>query len=231
MSPTTSAERGSERSEVRSDDGWTAKRSSPDEQMTREGVAGERRPFPLLYPEYGPVDSVVGFGLFYLLVDAVTPTLVEALAGPFPDLASGTVTTGTALALWAVFGLTVLTVVLTQAKPNPRRFDTRAERDAFLDANRPTEWDYRLNLALLVLGGSTAALAWGTAVDVLRGMLPVVVDLGGAVPSVGNVAVFVVFFVGFAAYSRGLDRLVVGGLRELLYRYHLDARDEDGADR
>ena len=203
----------------------TARREIPTSDAP-ERVGESRSDFDwLLYPEYGPIDSIVGFAIFYLLVDALTPTFVDALALVLPDVATSTLTTGTALALWLVAGITALTVVLPQVAANPRRFDSRDERDAFLDANRPSEMQYKVNLTLLVLGGATAFLAWRTVLDVFRGMLPVVVELGGEIPPVltaGNVAIFVVFVVGVAAYARGLDRLVIGGVREFLYRTMLD---------
>lgn len=177
-------------------------------------------PLRVFYPAYGPIDSVLGFGLFYLLVDLATPLLAEALAGLL-GVESAAVETFAAVLLWAVFAATAFGAVLTQTADNPRTFDDRTEREAFLAANRPRPWEYRLHVALATLGGAVAALAWETFVVVFEALLPAVVELDGTVPAVltpGNVAAFVVFFLGFAAFSRGLDRLVIGTLRESLYR-------------
>jgi hypothetical protein len=192
---------------------------------TPEQTATDSRPVRLLYPEYGPVEALVGFGVFALIVEWLTPALVAALAGPVPDLVPEPLTTVTAVLLWVALGATVAAIVLPLLDANPRTFDDRRERDAFLDENRPSDRDYRVNLALMVLGGATAVLAWPTFVAVLRETVPVVVALGGPVPTAwtpGNVAIFAVFVLGVAAYSRGLDRLLVGGMREFLYRYHAD---------
>lgn len=221
--PSRLADGGHSNADERPIDAESTPRETADDGPTEEYRG--RGPYRLLYPAYGPVESLVGFGLFYLLVDRLTPVVADALAGPVPALVPEPFATLVALLLWLVFGLTVGTTVLAQVRANPPTFGSANERDAFLDANRPSERDYRFNLALLVLGGSTAVLAWPTMLEVLRGLLPVVVTLDGTVPAVltvGNVAVLVVFFLGFAAYARGLDRLVVGGMREFLYRTSAD---------
>ena len=179
-------------------------------------------PVGLLYPAYGLVEALVGFGVFGMLVDQITPAAVAALTDTYPGLV-GPVTTGAAVLLWLVAGAMAMAEAIEQARANPRTFPTAAERTAFLDANRPSEAHYRLNLVVMVLGGSMAVLAWNTVVDVLASAVPVVIDAGGTLPAsltLGNVAVFVVFVVAVAAYARALDRLVVGGAREFLYRTH-----------
>jgi hypothetical protein len=175
----------------------------------------------LYYPAYGPIEAVVGVGLFYLIVDRVTPTLVAGLDGPLPDLVPEPLTTFMAFLLWVVLGATVTGVVLTQLRENPREFTTPAECDEFLASNQPSAWEYSRNGAMALLGGAIALLTWNTFIFVLRSITVVVVEPGGAVEAtvaVTDVAVFVVFLVGFAACVRGLDRLVVGGLRDLVYR-------------
>lgn len=175
----------------------------------------------LLYPEYGPIESLLGFGLFYLLLDTLTPHIVTTLTGPFPDLVPEPVTTATAALLWLVGITTLLAIALTQLDANPHTFTDQDARATFLDQHRPTEPFYTRSLGLLVLGGATAYLTWDTTITYLEGLLPVVVDTTGEFPGVmtiENTVVFVLFFVGFAAYARGLDRLIIGGIREFLYR-------------
>ena len=121
--------------------------------------------------------------------------------------------------------MTVLHVALDLFRPNPRTFTDPEARDAFLDAQRPSAADVRRNLVVMVLGAATALLAWETVVAVFEAMIPVVIEPGGQLPaslSLGNVAILVVFFLAVAAYARALDRLVVGGAREFLYRHYTD---------
>lgn len=199
--------------------------ASADADTVADASESRHGPFYLLYPEYGAIDSLVGFAIFYLILDTLSPTLVDALATALPSVAPDTIGTGLALLLWLVAGVTALAIVVPQVQANPRRFETRHERDAFLDANRPSATQYRFALALVVLGGIVSVLAWQTFLDVLGALLPFVIELDGTLPSTlspATVAVFVLFVVGFAAYSRGLDRLVIGVVRDLLYRSTVD---------
>ena len=190
-----------------------------------ESEENEHQSVQLLYPKYGPVEALVGLGVFYLIVDQLTPVLVDALAGPLPTLVPDPFTTLAALALWGVAVLTLGTQAYAQLRANPVTFDSRAERDAFLDCERPTNGEYRFNPVLMVLGAATALLAWDGATGFLQDVIPVVIELEGDMPAamtIENALVFAAFFVGLAAYTRGLDRLVIGGMRELLYRLYAD---------
>lgn len=194
--------------------------------MTEHGtVKRTTTPVRLAYPAYGPVESALGFGLFYLVVDRVTPVLVAELSGEFPALVPDPFRTFTAMLLWLVLGITVLTAVLDQVRDNPRTFDTPGERREFLADNRPATGEYWRYAGLAGVGGAVAAVTWDSFRDVLPDLLVVVVSQDGAelagTPLV-DVLAFVSFFLGFAALSRGVDRLAVGALRDLLYR---SARD------
>jgi len=177
----------------------------------------------LAYPAYGPVESALGFGLFYLIVDRVTPVLVAELSGEFPDLVPGPFRTFTAMLLWLLLGITVLTAVLDQVRDNPRIFDTPEDRREFLADNRPTAGEYWRYAGLAGLGAVVAAVTWDRFFEVLPDLLVVVVSQDGGelagTPAVDVVA-FVAFFLAFAAFSRGLDGLAVGAFRDLLFRAH-----------
>ncbi|QSG12330.1 hypothetical protein HSBGL_1920 [Halapricum desulfuricans] len=92
-----------------------------------------------------------------------------------------------------------------------------------MDRKRPTDSEYTFNPVLLILGATFALLAWNGAIGFLENVIPVVVELDGEMPTamtVENAFVFAAFFVSLAAYTRGLDRFVIGGMRELLYRLY-----------
>lgn len=185
----------------------------------------KRRPAPLHYPAYGAVAALVGFAVFYLVVDALMPTLSATVAEVLPGIVPDPFTTLVALLLWGLLGLAVIGIILEQTKDNPREFETTMARDAFLDKHRPTRSAYALSLVLLVAGGVTAAIAWPTFIDVLEAMVPVVTSPGDGLPDAVTLersVVFVGFLLGFAAFSWSLDRLVIGRLREFLYRRHTD---------
>jgi len=195
----------------------------PQDGLTESGNVESRHPVQLLYPQYGPVEALVGVGVFYAIVDRMTPVLVEALEGVLPTLVPDPFTTLLAMFLWAIALLTLGSQVYAQLRPNPLTFESRADRQAYLDRKRPTDGEYTFNLVLLTLGAIIALLAWNGAIGFLEDVIPVVVELDGEVPAamtVENAFVLAAFFVGLAAYTRGLDRLVIGGMRELLYRLY-----------
>ncbi|ACV10311.1 hypothetical protein Huta_0122 [Halorhabdus utahensis DSM 12940] len=199
---------------------------SPQDDLTESGKVESRHPVQLLYPQYGPVEALVGVGVFYVIVDRMTPVLVEALEGAVPTLVPDPFTTLVAMFLWAIALLTLGSQVYAQLRPNPLTFESRADREAYLDRKRPTDSEYTINLVLLILGATIALLAWNGAIGFLEDVIPVVVELDGEMPAamtIENALVFAAFFVGLAAYTRGLDRLVIGGMRESLYRLYTGA--------
>lgn len=184
------------------------------------------RSVQLLYPNYGAVEALVGFSVFYLSVDQMMPVMVDALAGPLPTFVPDPFTTLIALALWGVALLTLGTQVYAQLRTNPVTFESREDRDAFLDRERPTNEEYRFNIVLIMLGAATALLDWNGAIGFLQELVPVVIELEGDMPAamtIEKALVFAAFFVGLAAYTRGLDLLVIGGIRELFYRIYAGA--------
>ena len=62
----------------------------------------ERRPVPA----YGPVDALLGYGLFYVVVERATPTVVAVVGDAVGDAAL--VRLGLALALWFVLAVTLI---------------------------------------------------------------------------------------------------------------------------
>lgn len=190
-------------------------------------VTGDRtqRPIRVFYPEYGPVEAVLGLGVFYLVVDVATPVLVETLAEPMPGLVPEPLTTLTAASVWVVAGLVVFATAVDQWQANPREFESRKERDHFLDASRPDEWRYYAYAGVVLVGATVAYFSWDTFQMVLERSIVTVVEADASIV-VGTldaeVVVFVAFFLGTAAVTRGIDRIVVGSIREFAYRWHRD---------
>jgi len=189
---------------------------------TPGGTRSERRRFAIYYPEYGILEAIVGYALFYTVVDFATPILVASLAADFPEYVPGAVQTWAAAALWIILGLTILGQLQAQASANPRVFGTREELIHFLRDERPTGWKYRLNVTLALVGGVVVWGLWSAFWNALEELLLAMPDLDAvtvlAPETIGTIAVFA---VAFAALGRGIDRLVTGVAREALYR---DAR-------
>lgn len=192
-------------------------------QVSRETSESTRRSVRLFLPEYGPVESILGVLLLSLVVESLTTTLLDSLATAAPRLSPDPVTTGMALLPWLFLGTTLLFVGLRQFEANPRTAVDDDGRAAYLAEHRPTMSGVLNAVALVVLGAVTVTLSWGLALEGLRALLPVVVGTASGTatgPSVLEVAGLVALLLGFAADARGLDRVLVGGARELRYQHY-----------
>lgn len=160
-------------------------------------------------PAYGPVDALVGYLVFYVFVDRATPTVVEVVTGALSSVPGSAVRLGLAFALWFVLAVTVI----DQARRQLEAYAAARRND---EASGPAE-PWLLAYLLLALGpGAVAVLTFDRAVQTGIALIDLVAALDvGAFPPV-DVALLVVFFVAFGLASWALDRLLIGGLRELL---------------
>ncbi|WP_158059272.1 hypothetical protein [Halorussus halophilus] len=163
-------------------------------------------------PAYGPIDALLGFVMFYVLVDRATPTFVDVIPTVLPSVSPSLVRLGLALALWFVFVVTSIDQIRRQLAalgvithdaitPSSRRRGT------------PTETEALLYLVLALVGGTVAAWTFDRGIETAVSLIPVVVtiDVTAFVPE--DFAVMVVFFLSFGVASYALDRLLIGGLR------------------
>lgn len=189
--------------------------------MTESVAAGRRSertardgPIRLYYPEYGSISGVLGYWLFYYVVDLATEPLAERLPAVLPDLTASVVTTWLAVTLWFFLGVTILDVVLRQVRPNPHAFESEGERTRFLRSRRPTSVENTLYLGALAVGTALVALNWTAPAALVPRLVATLgsVEALAAVPAF-DVAGLVAFFVGFWWTTFALDRLLVGGLR------------------
>lgn len=177
--------------------------------------------FRLFYPEFGPVDAVLGFALFYFLVGLATVVAVDSLANSAPTLVPEPLSTWAAYLLWVVLALVALGQLVVQVQSNPRTFATAAERRQFLETRRPTERQYRWWAVWVFVGGAVAYVTFSRFVPTFATVVRFFVDLFvGPVPTgpfrVVDAFLFVSFFVAYSVLTRGLDRLVIGSLRSLV---------------
>lgn len=165
-------------------------------------------------PAYGPVEALFGYTLFYVVVDRATPTITatfaEILAVP-PSL----VGLGLAVLLWFVLLATGFDQVRRQLAALGYGSHDAVTRDADRFGT-PSEGQALGYLALLLVGSVVVVWTFETALATTVSMIRIVtaVDPSGFV--LEEIAVMVLFFVAFGVATRALDRLVIGGLRELL---------------
>lgn len=170
-------------------------------------------------PEYGLVRTPVVVGV----LAAATAVAAPAVAGAVGVALVESVLYGVA----AAAGLAALAYEwLRQRRDNPHEFVARDVVAQFYEQQRPGPREHLLHLAVAVVGLAAVWRGAAPAVGRWEGALLLLERLaaGEPLPPVDpvNVAWAVVTAVGLALLAVGLDRLLVGGYREL--RYHLASR-------
>jgi hypothetical protein len=164
------------------------------------------------------VDAVLGFLLFYYLVDRATPTVVAVLTESTLSLSPSLVRLGLAAFVWFVLAVTVLEQVRRQlASLGIGRYDTN--RFSVFGRETPSETQALVALVAVLVFGLTAAWTFASAVETAISMIRIVATVDAGAFALGEFAVVVVFFVSFSLASKALDRLLVGGFRMLFTEY------------
>lgn len=176
------------------------------------------------YPRYGTVQSLIWFALFYLVAARATDAFVETLQAVDPSTDPSVVKLGMAVSLWVVLIAVIAGELLRHAHDNPERFVARQVLVEFTEQHRPTLREHVGWLLAAVAGGAVVFMAgdrfFGTLDDALLvgGRLA---DQGALEPfSPVNLGWGVAFLAGFALVAHAADRVVVGSVREVIYRYH-----------
>jgi len=164
------------------------------------------------FPAYGPIDAVLGYTLFYVVVDRVTPAVVEVFSETLLDLSPSFVGFALAAALWFILGVTVVDQTRRQlAALGVGSYDEYQLR--VWSRVTPTSVRTAGYLAALAVGATVAALTFERAIEALLGFIPAVATADVAAFDVVGVVVLIVFFVSYGVATHSLDRLVIGTIR------------------
>lgn len=172
------------------------------------------------YPLYGSVERLVWLALLAVVVGSATAAVVETVAAV-------AATTDTAWLRAAVVGVVLVAAGAIAVREYHRQrtatrsFLAREVLLSFLDQNRPHPARHLLALLLTAAGGAGVWLASDRFLSTLDGAFYVL----RTVVTAGELAAFdsanllwgTAFLLAVAALARGVDRLLVGGHRELLY--------------
>ncbi|MFC4360620.1 hypothetical protein ACFO0N_21990 [Halobium salinum] len=166
-------------------------------------------------PAYGPIDAVLGYVLFYVLVDRATSTIVSVASDIIPNVPASAVRFALAALLWFVLLVTVVDSARRQLAalgfggyetglkwPNSKPMPTALQTVAYL--------------ATVLVGGTIAVWLFDSAIETAVGLITVVAALDVSAFPVGAFVGLVVFFVSYGAAAHSLDRLLVGGLRAVV---------------
>jgi hypothetical protein len=167
------------------------------------------------FPAYGPIDAVLGYALFYLIVDRATPVIVETFSETVLDLSPSFVRFGLAAALWAILALTVFEHPRRQLAALGLVTDNRDRLRLWSRVSPPSIRSAGYLVALAV-GAAVAAVTVDPAIGTVVSLIRVLATLETAAFDPVAVLVMLVFFVAYGLATHALDRLVVDGLRALL---------------
>lgn len=190
---------------------------------------------------YTPAYGTVKRGLEFLALYVVVGTCTELITGLFegtPFAANlSRLTTGIAVFLWAWFLVTAYFQVRTQRRANPVEASDPAS--ALAELRLAPKW-FGVAAALAVVGTVALAVGWSAFTSLMSDPITLVDAVGRAGPAVTSgefVAVLssdvgrsLLFLVGLVLAPYGVDRTVVGLVREAQYRWYLTDRRPGAGD-
>ena len=166
------------------------------------------------FPAYGPIETGLGYLLFYVLLDRVTPAVVTVLSETVLDLSASFVRFGLAAALWFVLVVTAIDQVRRQLTAlGVGTYDDYRLR--VWSRVTPSSLQTTGCLSALVAGTAIATITFDRAIKALLSLIPVVATVNVAAFNLVELFVMVVFFLSYSAAAHSLDRLVIGGVRAL----------------
>ncbi|WP_254543771.1 hypothetical protein [Halomarina pelagica] len=187
-------------------------------------MAPSLRPHAVVSPESGTAWLAIWFSLLYAVVDRAAGALVYAIRSFVPGLDAAHVSTALAGLLWGALLTVVGVEIVRQYRANPRAFGDRDVLRAFLDGHRPDRERHVAALTAALVGGAVVAVARDPFFAALDGASRVLVALveTGTLASFSRTSLVGggIFLCGFALFAYGVDRLLTGAHRELLFLYH-----------
>ncbi|WP_416841372.1 hypothetical protein [Haloferax sp. DFSO52] len=168
----------------------------------------------VVFPAYGPIDSVLSFVVFYIFVTRATPTIVDVFSS-ITGLSPSAIGFGLAGFLWFILVVTLLDVVRRQFAA--AGFGSRqSTEEQTRQAGVPSASRAVFYLVVVLVGGVVAVWSFEPAVAAGIGLIRMVGTLDTGAFDIVGFLVMILFFVSFGAATRALDRLVIGGVRAVL---------------
>ncbi|WP_436926067.1 hypothetical protein [Halosimplex amylolyticum] len=165
------------------------------------------------FPAYGPIESVLGYVLFYVVIGRVTPAIVTVFSDTVLDLSPSFVRFGLAIALW--FVLVVTAIDQTRRQLAALGVGTYAAELRVWSRVTPSSLRTVGYLLAVIAGTVVAVITFDRAVEALLSLIPVVATVDVVAFDLVELFVMVVFFLSYSVAAHSLDRLVIGGVRTL----------------
>lgn len=166
------------------------------------------------FPAYGPIDAVLGYILFYVLIDRVTPAIVTVFSETVLDLSSSFVRFGVAIVLWFI----LVVIIIDQTRRQLAALGVFTYDDYQLRVwSRVTPSSVRTSGYLFAFFAGTviAVRTFDRAVEVLLSLIPIVATVDVGAFDIVGLLEMIVFFLAYSIATHSLDRLLIGGIRAL----------------
>ena len=166
-------------------------------------------------PAYGPVESILTYVLFFIVIDRATPTFRVVLSDVIPGISPGDVGFALAAFIWFVLVVSIIDQSRRQAAALGLGRHRSVDRDRS-KAAVPSESRFLLSLVGAIVGAIVAYWTFESAMEMAIATIEIVfyLDVGGF--DVAAFAVMVLFFVAWGPVTWTVDRLVIGGIRAVL---------------
>lgn len=179
-----------------------------------KGMESRRIPSPV----YGSGLSLAIFGLLLVAVHLSRPALVAVVTTAMPTTGPREVTTALAVALWVGLGLVLVLEARRQYVALSPAFVDRERFVAHLDARRLDTTGWVVAGIAVLAGLAVVGVGYATALRTLDAATTVEDGLWLVGVTGSDIALTVAVLAGYVAAAWGLDRVVVGAVRELQYR-------------
>lgn len=163
------------------------------------------------FPAYGPIEAVLGYVLFYTLIDRATPAIVTVFSDTVLDLSPSFVRFGLAITLWFVLVVTAI----DQTRRQLAALGIGTYDDELRVWSRVTPSSLRTSgyLFAMIAGGIVAVITFDRAIATLLSLIPVVATVDIVAFDLAELFVMVVFFLSYSVAAHSFDRLAIGGIR------------------
>ena len=166
------------------------------------------------FPAYGPIEAALGYVLFFVLIDRMTPAFLTVFSETVLDLSPSFVRFGLAVVLWFFLVLTVI----DQTRRQLAALGVVTYDDYQLRVwSRVTPSSVRTSgyLFAFVAGTIIAVITFDRAVEVLLSLIPIVATVDVGAFDIIGLLEMIVFFLAYSIATHSLDRLLIGGIRAL----------------
>lgn len=201
----------------------------PDDNRYQTGDAHlhsgwtEENEYHLRWPEAGGIKLLLELALVYHLFVVSIPVLVEQIELLHPTIVPEPFTTVVYVLLWSSVGAVLVWLFVSESLFTVHRSDDYDDIEEQLDGESLDRRWFLVNAGAVLFGGVLAGATYERFIGVFLEVIDLLVIVASEFEwtlTIADGLYAVVFLGGFLLFTVGIDRLVVGGLRQYVRRRH-----------